>query len=119
MPHNYDPNAVTRKGKPNPFSYYTKYVMRAFNNRIDKERRHIYYKLKSFQNVGGFAAVSDDVIGNDSVIMQNVLNEVGIGTDYMEWISVYEASMAERKQKEKDRPWHQIHRIDHGTRYIG
>jgi hypothetical protein len=56
--HHFNPNAETRGGKPNPFSYFTLIAWRAFVHRINAEKKQEYTRMKSleFQTVlgGGF-----------------------------------------------------------------
>lgn len=56
--HHFNPEAVTRSGTPNPFSYFTLVSWRAFIHRINREKKHEYVKFKAMENQmvlgGGF-----------------------------------------------------------------
>lgn len=94
--HNFDPFAKTRSGKPNAFSYITRIVMNTFGNRIQLEQRQEYYKLKMFEQAGGFAALGDDV---HNVETMAALEESGITQDFMTRIAEYEKKMAATREK--------------------
>lgn len=49
--HHFNPNAVTRSGKPNPFSYFTKICYHAFIHRITREKKEEYVKSKITENM--------------------------------------------------------------------
>lgn len=94
--HNFDPFAKTRSGKPNAFSYITRIVMNTFGNRIEKEKRQEYYRLKMFEIHGGFAALGEDA---DSPDVMGALEESGITQDFMTRIAEYEAKMERQREK--------------------
>lgn len=60
--HHFNPEAVTRSGTPNPFSYFTLVAWRAFIHRINREKKQEYVRFKALENQmvlgGGFE--SDD-----------------------------------------------------------
>ncbi|AGS81036.1 RNA polymerase sigma factor for late transcription [Caulobacter phage Cr30] len=49
--HHFNPNAVTRSGKPNPFSYFTKIIYHAFIHRITREKKEEYVRSKLTENM--------------------------------------------------------------------
>ena len=48
-----NPNAKTRKGKPNAFAYLSYIMNNSFTNVIEKEKLQAYYKYKSLELAGG------------------------------------------------------------------
>lgn len=56
--HHFNPEAKTRGGEPNPFSYFTLIAWRAFIHRINREKKQEYVRFKAIENQmvlgGGF-----------------------------------------------------------------
>lgn len=62
--HNFDPNAETRSGTPNPFAYYTQFARNAYIHRIVKEQQQYKTKVKWVQ--------SEEMADQVSEIFENV-----------------------------------------------
>lgn len=56
--HNFNPEKST-----NPFAYFTQIVMNAFIQRIHKEKKQQYIKLKSFENSAAMNTLVEDPTG--------------------------------------------------------
>lgn len=101
--HNYDPNAITRSSRPNPYGYISRIVTQAFNNRIEHEKRQDYYKNKSLELIGGVDAFdTEDLMaigGGDegADIAKNMI------TDMIDRAHNYESVQKERRALEKSK----------------
>lgn len=81
---NFDPEKTK-----NPFSYITTIAYQAFVRRIKKEQRQHYYKLKSIQMSGGFAADESEEAEHDNTDSEMFVDAASQVSEY------------ERKHKEK------------------
>lgn len=61
--HNFNPNAETRSGRPNPFGYITTICMNAYIQRIVSEKREFMIKAKYVQS-GQIQDQLDEVMGD-------------------------------------------------------
>lgn len=97
---NYNPDAVTRSGKPNAFGYVSRTVHHAFTRRIQSEERQAYYKVKSFELSGG----SDMFEGEDheTLAEMGVEDPHSIQSDFMSRIYDYERKQKDRANKDID-----------------
>lgn len=62
---NFNPNAKTRKGKPNAFAYLSYIMNNSFTNVIEKEKLQAYYKYKSLELAGGPEAFAGEDLGGE------------------------------------------------------
>ncbi|CAL9978382.1 late sigma transcription factor [Vibrio phage K469] len=100
--HNFDPTQIGEKsGKINFFSYITKSIDRAFGNFIDKEDEQDYFKAKSFENMGGIAAIEDEI--SEGHISVDVMDNTDIGRDVSTKTAKYENKRMDRRIRDRDR----------------
>lgn len=92
--YNYDPEKGT------PFTFISGNIEKVFKTRIGKEHRQTYYKIKSFQNLGGMSAFSGEEV---EVMEQSVSSSVGTGVDYNDWIAEYEEKQSKKREKQRER----------------
>jgi DNA-directed RNA polymerase specialized sigma24 family protein len=92
--HNYNPEKYN-----NPFAYITQLVTNALIQRIKREKKEIYTKYKSFDNMGGFQAFSDENVEDLGVENFNEASEMYQG--YLEYIAEYEEKQDVKKQVDK------------------
>lgn len=90
--HHFNPNATTRGGKPNPFSYFTLVAWRAFVHRINREKRQEYVKYKVTEQATLLGSMSHG--GSDS---KGLDGAVDLNTDYYKKL----AAQFEKPPKEK------------------
>jgi len=68
--HNYDINASTRSGRPNPFGYFTQIIWFAFLRRIAKEKKQQEIKDRYIaqSNIASFMTDDGNDVNNSSMI---------------------------------------------------
>lgn len=98
---NFDPEAKTKSGKPNPFAYITMIISQSFVQRINTEHKQAYIKTKSFEIRGGFDSIPESDI--DPNIIKNTLETSGIGSDFMLKNAEYEKKMIKKAEERKIR----------------
>lgn len=94
--HNFNPEAKTRKGKPNAFGYISLIIERAFFHRIETEKRQDYYKGKSLELMGvdNFSKeVGEDGGPSSTQVIEDIIDRV----------YDYEKKQAERTKAEQKR----------------
>lgn len=82
----------------NPFAYFTRVVWFAFRNRIKKERRQLYIKLKNMEHHYIIDALRDEGVFDDGGMMS--MTEL----DYEKnnhFIYEYEKTLTEQKEKSR------------------
>lgn len=84
--HTFDVEHIGKKGKINFFSWVTMCTDRSFSKKISDEEKETYIRLRSFEEVGGFAAVVDD----PDFQAQEFQDVSGITMDFRERINRYE-----------------------------
>ena len=95
--HNFNPEKYN-----NPFAYLTQLVTNAIINRIKKEHKQTYIKMKAFDMCGGFSAVADENASDDNI---EGLNEItDMYSDHLKYIADYEAKMRPDKEIEEESP---------------
>ncbi|QZI90491.1 hypothetical protein MYOV003v1_p0167 [Vibrio phage 207E48.1] len=100
--HGFDPEKLgDRSGKVNFFSYITKSVDRAFGNYIWTEEEQEYHKYKAFENMGGVAALEDEI--SEGHISVDVIDNTDLGRDVMAKTSKYETKRTERRIRDRER----------------
>ncbi len=99
--HNYNPDAPTRTGKPNPFSYITRFVIQAFNNRITLEKRQDYYKNKSVEFLDQDLLDSEELTGLSGEEGDRAIAQM-IG-DMCDRARKYEQSEEARRQRDREK----------------
>lgn len=100
--HGFDPEKLgERSGKVNFFSYVTKSVDRAFGNYIWTEEEQEYHKYKAFENMGGVAAIEDDI--SEGYIGADVIDNTDLGRDVVAKTTKYETKRNERRIRDRDR----------------
>lgn len=97
--HGFDPVRIGEvSGKVNFFSWVTKCVDRSFGNMIMSEKRQEYYKLATFEQIGGFAAFSED---GDFMAEGTLTSEMA--QDFITKARDYENNETTRAEKQKAR----------------
>lgn len=100
---NYDPTIQTKSGNQNAFSYITRIIYFSFTHVIEQEARQAYYKLKSFELMGGSAMLE----GEDSADMFDSSNgpvdKNEIVNDMMSRMYKYEEKQRKRLEADKER----------------
>ncbi len=102
--HNYDPDAKTRKGKPNAFGYISLIIERAFVHRIEIEKRQDYYKNKSLEMMGAdnFAReVGEDGGPSSTQVIDDIIGRV---YDYEEKQKAKAERLRDRNKLTQDEP---------------
>ena len=82
---NYDPDAITRSGTPNPFSYFTMTCYNAFLQRLKKENRHIELKsklMKHYNIMEGEDLDSSVIHNTNDMIVSNYYNSVNSDVNF-------------------------------------
>lgn len=98
--HTFDVEHVgKRSGKINFFSWVTMCTDRSFSKKITTEEEHTYIKLRSFEDAGGFAALSDD----PDFQPQNFAENTGITMDFRERIGRFEEKREAQRERERDK----------------
>ena len=97
--HTFDVGHIGRKGKINFFSWVTMCADRSFARKLNIEEEHNYIKLRSFEEAGGFAALSDD----PDFLQQAFVDTTGIGMDFRERIGTFEEKKEAQRQKEREK----------------
>lgn len=100
--HNFNPEAKTKSGSPNAFSYITNIVHNTFTRRIQIEHKNQYVKYKSFELAGGMEVFQNENpadIGDD---VGSVLSSCGIADDFMDKVYEYEEKYGLGKKEEKE-----------------
>lgn len=98
--HTFDVSHVgKRSGKINFFSWVTMCADRSFSKKITTEEEHNYIKLRSFEDAGGFAALSDD----PDFQQQTFVDNTGITMDFRERIGTFETKREAARQRERDK----------------
>lgn len=97
--HTFDVSHVGKKGKINFFSWVTMCADRSFSKKITTEEEHNYIKLRSFEDAGGFAALSDD----PDFQAQTFTDSTGITMDFRERIGNFETKREAARQRERDK----------------
>lgn len=92
--HNFDPTKYK-----NPFAYLTQFIHNAYIQRIERERRQLYYRYKAFDNSGGFEAFTDDNASDLDVEVQTEMTDMY--RDHLEFIHTYEKSREKVKEKKR------------------
>lgn len=95
--HNFDPQKSN-----NPFAYLTQLVTNAIFQRIKKEHKQQYIKLKLFDQSHGFSGdIDENNVNNEDMQMLNETNE--IYQDRLHYIDNYEEmqGMNNKRQKRK------------------
>ena len=103
--NNYDPEAATRSGNPNAFSYFTQIIWYAFLRRIAKEKKHQDIKIK-FIAQSGFEAFITQSEGGEGDQNVKMLVDVLYGRiDHIRRIDtqIKDFAVIERKKKIKPR----------------
>jgi len=105
--HNFNPDAPTRSGEPNPFWYISLTCHNTFTKCIEREARQQYYKYKAFELLGSMS----DMLGDEDL---SDLQESGNASiqemynDFNSKVSTYEAKHLKkskgRKKKTTDEP---------------
>lgn len=90
--HHFNPNAVTRSGTPNPFSYFTLIAWRAMIHRIKNEKKQEYVKYKYTENQVLMGDIVDATVADSKSF--DGANVVDLGTDYY-------VKLAKQFEKEK------------------
>lgn len=89
--HNFDPDEYD-----NPFAYITQMITNAFIQRINKEKRQLYYKYKMFDECGGFEALLDDNVKIED--LQTSQEFTDVYRDHLEFIHTYEENAKEKRE---------------------
>lgn len=89
---NYDPDYSN-----NAFAYFTQTAKQTFWRRRETERKQHYFKLKTFDNLGGYAAVSEAGVEEEHVT--DVNETMDQYKDYLSYIDVFEKSKREKTLK--------------------
>lgn len=97
--HTFDVSHIGKKGKINFFSWVTMCADRSFSKKITTEEEHNYIKLRSFEDAGGFAALSDDPDFQTQTFVENT----GITMDFRERIGNFETKREAARQRERDK----------------
>ncbi|ACV50247.1 gp55 sigma factor for T4 late transcription [Delftia phage PhiW-14] len=83
--HNFNPEAKTRKGDgPNGYGYINVAIERAFNGRIDIEKREEYYKCKHVELLNGQGDLARDLAEETGT------DASGVVTDFIDRAYQYE-----------------------------
>ena len=63
---NYDPYKKNAEGQyiENPFAYFTQYVKNSFLQRIEKEKKELYFKYKNYQNLQLQDSINGEITSN-------------------------------------------------------
>ncbi len=101
--YNYKPEAETKGGKPNPFAYFTRNIMRSFITHINTENRQKYYKLKTFQKNGGALAFDDESPEDANSALSAMENFGANHADWDDWIAEYEMKADEKRTRQRDK----------------
>lgn len=96
--HNFNANIETRTGKPNAFSWMSLSMERVFFDRIEREKRQIYYKNRLTSD----SMLHSDELKEHQTVESGIANQ--IVTDMYNKAEEYEEN--QRKRKEKDRLKH-------------
>jgi hypothetical protein len=102
--HNFNPEAKTRKGKPNAFGYISLIIERAFYHRIETEKRQDYYKGKSLELMGvdNFSKeVGEDGGPSSAQVIDDIIDRVYDYEKKQLEKAKNEAKRAEAKQRVK------------------
>lgn len=92
--HNFDPQKSS-----NPFAYFTQICDNAIKEQLKAEKKQMYIRYKSYDNVRGYAA-EDDEFGNDENLHQE---EIDIAyDDRLKFINDYEERNLKKKEKEEN-----------------
>lgn len=97
--HTFDVSHVGVKGKINFFSWVTMCADRSFARKLTVEEEHNYIKLRSFEDAGGFAALSDD----PDFQPQAFTDSTGITMDFRERIGNFENKKETQREKERQK----------------
>lgn len=97
--HTFDVSHVGKKGRINFFSWVTMCADRSFARKLNIEEEHNYIKLRSFEDAGGFAALSDD----PDFQPQTFVDSTGIGMDFRERIGNFEEKKETQRQREREK----------------
>lgn len=93
--HNFNPEKYD-----NPFAYLTQLVSNAIINRLKKEKKQVYIKYKAFDELGGFAAVSEEYSSGDNQEAMGEINEMY--ADHLRYIADYEEKMRAAKEGDEE-----------------
>jgi len=97
--HTFDVSHVGIKKKVNFFSWVTMCADRSFSKKISDEEGQTYLKLRAFDEVGGFAAFSDDADADLSSFSENT----GIAMDFRERMGAFEQKRERQRDKEREK----------------
>lgn len=97
--HTFDPGKEGIKGKVNFFSWVTTCIDRSFSKEINSDEQQRYIKMRSFEEHGGFAAVSDDPDFQTTEFVENT----GINMDYRQWMGEYEIKRQNSREKDREK----------------
>ncbi|UGL60307.1 sigma transcription factor [Salmonella phage vB_SenAc-pSC20] len=97
--HTFDVSHIGKKGKINFFSWVTMCADRSFAKKLTSEEEHNYIKLRSFEEAGGFAALSDD----PDFQQQTFVDSTGITMDFRERIGNFETKKEAQREKERQK----------------
>ena len=97
--HTFDVGHVGKKGKINFFSWVTMCTDRSFSKKITTEEEHTYIKLRSFEDAGGFAALSDDPDFQPGTFVDST----GITMDFRERIGNFETKKEAQRERERQK----------------
>lgn len=87
---NFDPEKSS-----NPFAYFTQIIYYAFLRRIEKEKRQVYIKHKSYEQLVVEGGIYDTMEGDDTVYDMNIdLDKEA----KVEFVRNYEEKMAAKKK---------------------
>lgn len=88
---NFDPEKTS-----NPFAYFTQIIYYAFLRRIHKEKRQLYVKYKSMQNLAVMGMLADH---NESDGDKKSVDFVSLNNDYMDNLVISIESKMKKKEK--------------------
>lgn len=97
--HTFDVSRVGTKNKVNFFSWVTMCADRSFSKKITEEEGQTYLKLRAFEEVGGFAAFSEESDIDVSTFTENT----GIAMDFRERIGKYEEKREQQRTREREK----------------
>ena len=97
--HGFNPERIgERSGKVNFFSWVTSCVDKSFGNMILSERDQEYYKLATFEELGGFAAFSED---GDFMAEGTLTSDMA--QDFIAKAREFESAKSKRIARQKER----------------
>lgn len=92
--NNFDPEKST-----NPFAYFTQIIYYAFLRRIEQEKKHLYIKQKTLENLYFEGMLAEQAIGDDDKLVT-----VDLDNEYMKnLVASYDKKNAEKQRKLKSK----------------